>query len=90
MLSSELATKMNDYGRQLLEGLISKSEYLNAMINALTEERMRDQQEAHSRIGAWMSAALDDKNVCTDMKNDIHLWMSVNYHLELPIGGKQS
>lgn len=81
MISQDLTCKMIDFARQLDEGLISKSEYLNAMIDALINERMQDQQQAHTRLGAWMSEALDNKSICQAMKDDIHLWMSVNYNL---------
>lgn len=29
---------------------------------------------ANMRIGRWLSAALDDPNVCTEMKDDINAW----------------
>lgn len=31
--------------------------------------------EAIDRIGPWLSAALDDPNVCKEMKDDINYWM---------------
>lgn len=32
-------------------------------------------------IGAWLSAALDDPNVCDDMKTDIREWFDSNLHI---------
>ena len=32
-------------------------------------------RKSNDRIGMWLSAALDDPNVCDDMKNDIREWM---------------
>lgn len=82
ILSKELTNKMIDFARQLDEGLITKSEYLNAMLNALAEERQKDAEKAHNKLGFWMSAALSDPNVCEAMKTDIQHWMEVNYHLQ--------
>lgn len=31
-------------------------------------------EHPNDRLGAWMSAALDDPNVCAEMKADIHAW----------------
>ena len=34
-------------------------------------ERLR---AGNARIGTWMAAALDDPNVCQEMKHDIEVW----------------
>lgn len=33
--------------------------------------------EASDKLGAWMSAALEDDNVCEEMKMDIRNWFKV-------------
>ncbi|MDE1486759.1 hypothetical protein KKI90_10215 [Xenorhabdus bovienii] len=35
-------------------------------------------ESACERIGSWLSAALDDPNVCAEFKNDINLWFKHN------------
>jgi hypothetical protein len=36
------------------------------------EQAARD--KASKKIGAWLSAALSDENVCSEMKEDIKVW----------------
>lgn len=74
-----LFKQMEDYARQLKEGLITKSEWLNAMINALIEQQTKLHTNAHQYLGAWMSAAMDDPNTRKTMKQDITQWMEVFY-----------
>ena len=33
--------------------------------------------DANHRIGSWLSAALDDKMVCEEMKNDVRSWFEL-------------
>ena len=35
-----------------------------------------EMREAAYNLGKWLSAALDDPNVCDEMKRDIHAWFS--------------
>ena len=46
-----------------------------------TPEQIRELIEAgtaaNAELGAWMSAALDDRNVCDEMKEDIQSWFAV-------------
>lgn len=35
----------------------------------------RELSDVDKKLGAWMSAALDDDDVCDEMKNDIRNWM---------------
>lgn len=74
-----LFKQMEDYARQLKEGLITKSEWLNAMLNALIQQQTKLHLHAHQHLGAWMSAAMDDPNTCKAMKQDITQWMEVFY-----------
>lgn len=76
--------KLTDYTRQFQDGLITEPEWLNAILNAAMTRRQFIDREAHTKLGAWMSAALDDPQVCKEMKDDINNWMSVNYHHTIP------
>lgn len=42
-----------------------------AVGHALEKHRLQD---GNSRLGSWMSAALDDPLVCDEMKSDIRAW----------------
>lgn len=42
--------------------------------------------EASDRLGAWLSAALDDPGVCAEMKADINAWFSAGQPLPEPSG----
>ncbi len=39
-------------------------------------DRLRAFAAANDRIGSWLSAALDDPQVCREMKDDITAWFS--------------
>ena len=41
----------------------------------LIEADRKRRGESAMRVGAWLSAALDDPNVCDEMKADIRTWM---------------
>lgn len=44
----------------------------------LAKKYARDEvhTKANLRIGRWLSAALDDENVCQEMKDDINYWLN--------------
>ena len=51
-------------------------EILNTLAvgHALKKHRLQD---ANKRIAKWLSAALDDPQVCEEMKADIRAWFEV-------------
>lgn len=53
---------MKGLGRILSNQIHDRDDKIAAMITA------------NQRIGKWLSAALDDPNVCADMKADIAAW----------------
>lgn len=57
-------------------GVIKPSEAIRAMIAFATAEAASGagEREASDRLGAWLSAALDDPKVCDAMKADIEAW----------------
>ena len=61
-----LANELDPVQRQL-------GDSFNALAvgHALEKHRLQDGNE---RIGKWLSAALDDPAVCSDMKADIRAW----------------
>ena len=54
-------------------------------IAELEEEKKRKsiKLEADYKVGAWLSAALEDKQVCDEFKNDITFWFE---HTEIKGG----
>lgn len=65
---------------QVMEMAADKIELLQEACKGKTEclrdayaqiERLR---AANDKIGIWMAAALDDPNVCQEMKRDINAW----------------
>ena len=38
---------------------------------------LEEKNEAEFNIGSWLSAALDDENVCAEMKMDIVRWFTI-------------
>lgn len=68
----------------------------NAMVETVAEnERLKFADHravmANVRLGKWMSAALDDPNVCEEMKADIREWFSSGHppHVLAKIGEGQ-
>ena len=61
-----LANQLDPVQRQL-------GDTFNALAvgHALEKQRLQDGNE---RIGKWLSAALDDPSVCSEMKADIRTW----------------
>ena len=47
---------------------------IEAFLDAI-EARVNRLREARDEIGPWLSAALDEEDVCEEMKRDIRLWM---------------
>lgn len=58
---------------------------LDKAIAELEEEQKRKaiKLEADYKVGAWLSAALEDKQVCDEFKNDITFWFE---HTEIKGG----
>ena len=48
---------------------------------SILEVLVSTDKEVSDRLGKWMSAALDDPNVCEEMKNDIRAWFSAGQPL---------
>lgn len=46
------------------------------------EMQQKANNKADYKIGAWVSAALDDPNVCAEFKADIEFWFSTKYNLK--------
>jgi hypothetical protein len=45
-------------------------------LNDLPEEEMQGRGTVNERLGFWLSAALDDPNVCDEFKQDINDWFA--------------
>lgn len=59
---------------------IERLRELNEALNALAVGHCLDKiklQEACERLAPWMAAALDDPNVCAEMKTNIEVWLAV-------------
>ncbi len=63
-------------------GWMEDAAYFAAILEALACPDWVDEAcEANERLGPWMSAALDDPNVCAEMKADINAWFALHTKL---------
>ena len=75
----DLVKTMTSIGSKLCNRINSLEE-----CNAKLEARIEKRNEVDGEIGGWLSAALDDPEVCKEMKQDIVAWFT-----EQPVkGGK--
>ena len=65
---------LHDYGP---EGIAEAYQNpYNAKLIACAPDFIEDKIKDYKEIGRWLSAALSDPNVCTEMKSDIEKWFN--------------
>jgi hypothetical protein len=68
---------------QYKHGRIAENKRLMELIDRLGAIAWASQD----RVGPWISAALEDKSVCEEMKADIHILFTAHDKLERLLGG---
>ena len=91
--ATELTLEGRDEVRAAIDVLLKLSDHRYARLSFALEQLDKGATEierlksANDKIGAWLSAALDDPQVCTEMKMDIHEWFAaqnVGQHMKGP------
>lgn len=80
--AARLPADGRDEVRAAIDVILKLSDHSNAKLSLALEQLDRAAAEieriksANVKIGAWLSAALDDPQVCDEMKNDIREWFA--------------